>query len=93
MLDQITLLVDKTLCPHHLESIVDGVERGLWGPVGAKIVIGPGKVLSVVDGKVHVVQRMVRGTVDELFGPMTRNHVAVVDEDGPDLDTDEENHV
>lgn len=33
---------------------------------------------------------MVRGRVDVAFEEVTRDHVAVVDKDGPDLDDDEE---
>lgn len=36
---------------------------------------------------------MVRRAVDEFLRPMARNHVAVVNENGPDLDRSEENHV
>lgn len=59
----------------------------------AEIVVGPGEVLPIVDGEVHVVQCVVRGAVDEPFRPMARNHVTVVDQDGPDLDSHEEDHV
>lgn len=93
MLDHVSLLVDEALGTHHLEGVVDGVQRWLGRPVRAKVVVGPRKVLTVIDGKVHVVQRVVRRAVDELFRPMARNHVAVVDEDGPDLDGDEEDQV
>lgn len=55
--------------------------------------VGPGEVLAVVDGEVHVVQCVVSGAVDELLGPVAGDHVAVVDQDGPDLDGDEEDHV
>jgi hypothetical protein len=34
-----------------------------------------------------------RGAVDKFLRPMARNHVTVVNEDGPDLDCNEENHV
>ena len=50
-----------------------------------KVGVGPGKVLTVVDGKVHVVQSVVGRAVDVLFEPVTRNHVPVVDENSPDL--------
>lgn len=36
---------------------------------------------------------MVRGAVDEFLRPVVRNHVTVVNEDGPDLDSNEEEHV
>lgn len=72
---------------------MEGVELGLGRAVGAKVGVGPGEVLAVVDGEVHVVQGVVGGAVEELFGPVARDHVAVVDQDGPDLDGNEEDHV
>lgn len=61
--------------------------------MGAEVRVGPGEVLAVVDGEVHVVEGVMGGAVEELLGPVARDHVAVVDEDGPDLDGDEEDHV
>lgn len=58
-----------------------------------EIGIGPGEVLSVVDGEVHVVQRVVGGAVDELLGPVAGNHVAVVDENCPHLHGHEESKI
>lgn len=72
---------------------MEGVELGLGRAVGAEVGVGPGEVLAVVDGEVHVVQGVVGGAVEELFRPVARDHVAVVDQDGPDLDGDEEDHV
>lgn len=72
---------------------MEGVQLGLGCAVGAEVGVGPGEVLAVVDGEVHVVQGMVGGAVEELFRPVARDHVAVVDQDGPDLDGDEEDHV
>lgn len=86
-------LVDKTLRPHDLERVVDGVELWPGRAVRVEVVVAPGEVLAVVDGEVHVVQRVVGWAVDELLGPVTGDHVAVVDEDGPDLHGDEEDHV
>lgn len=57
------------------------------------VVVGPGKVLSVVARKVHVVEGMVSWAVDELFQPVSSDHVTVVNEDGPNLDTSKERHV
>lgn len=57
---------------------MERIQRGLRCPVRAETAVGPGEVLSIVDGEVHVVQRVVRGAVDELLRPMVRNHVTVV---------------
>jgi hypothetical protein len=93
MFDEVSLLIYKSFRSHHLESIMDRIQRRFRGPVRAKVGISPGEVLSVVDCKVHVVQCVVRRTVDELLSPMACNHVAVVNEDGPNLDTNEEDQV
>lgn len=87
------MLIHKTLGPHHLEGIVERIQRGFGGAVRTEIGVGPGEVLPIVDGEVHMVQCMVRRAVDEFLRPMARNHVAVVNENGPDLDRSEENHV
>ncbi len=58
-----------------------------------KRTIRPREILAVVDGEVHMVEGVVRGAVEEGFGPVAGDHVAVVDEDRPDLDEDEEQHV
>lgn len=89
----VPLVVDQALCPHHLERIVDGVQFGTRGAMGIEVVVAPGEVLAVVDGEVHVVQGVVGRRVYKLLGPVTRDHIAVVDEDGPDLDGNEEGHV
>ena len=34
-----------------------------------------------------------RGAVNELFHPMVPDHVTVVDQDGLDLDSNEEDHI
>jgi hypothetical protein len=52
--------------------------------------VRPGEVLAVVDGKVEVVERVVGGAVDDVLEPVARDHVRVVDEDGPDVDDDED---
>lgn len=93
LVNRVPLLIHQALGAHDLEGIVEGVELGLGGPVGAEVRVGPGEVLAVVDGEVHVVQGVVGGAVEELLGPVARDHVAVVDQDGPDLDGDEEDHV
>jgi len=72
---------------------MERIQRWLRCPVRAEIVVGPGEVLPIVDGEVHMVQCVVRGTVDELLRPMARDHVTVVNQDGPDLDSTEEGHV
>lgn len=91
--DRVSLLIHEALGAHDLECVVERVELGLWRAVGAEVGVGPGEVLAVVDGEVHVMQSVVGGAVEELFRPVTRDHVAVVDQDGPDLDSDEEDHV
>lgn len=69
------------------------VELGLGRAVRFEVAVGPGEVLAVVDGEVHVMQSVVGGTVDVLLEPVARDHVAVVDQNGPDLHQHEENHV
>lgn len=91
--DWVSLLVQESFRPHRLKGITERIKRWLWGPVRAETSVGPGEVLSIVDGKVHVVQRVVRGAVDEFLQPMARDHVPVMDQDGPDLDGNEEDHV
>ena len=72
---------------------MDGVQLGLGGAVGVEVVVAPSEVLSVVDSEVHVVQGVVRRAVDELLSPMAGDHVAVVNDNGPDLHYDEEHEV
>lgn len=57
---------------------MERIQRWLRCPVRAEKAVGPGEVLSIVDGEVHVVQRVVRGAVDELLCPMICDHVTVV---------------
>jgi hypothetical protein len=40
-----------------------------------------------------VVEGVVGGRVDDILEPVTGDHVAIVDKDGPELDNDEEEHV
>lgn len=61
--------------------------------MGAEVVVGPGEVLAVIDGKVYVVESVVRGAVDESFDPVAGEHVAVVDQDGPYLDGHEKGQI
>ena len=86
-------LIDQTLSPHNLECIMNGVEIGHGCAVRIEVVVAPGEVLAVVDGEVHVVQRVVSRAVDKLLSPVARDHVAIVDEDSPDLHSNEENRV
>lgn len=62
------------------------VKGRVRGPVGTEIAVGLWKVLTLNDCEVYVMKGVVGGTVDELLNPVTRDHVAVMDEDGPDLD-------
>lgn len=93
LLDRVALLIRKSLGLHDLDGIVERIQLRLRCSVGAEIRVGPGKVLSVVDSEVHVMQRVMRGAVDEFLGPVTCDHVAVVDEDGPDLNGHKESQV
>lgn len=61
--------------------------------MGVPVAVCPCEVLAVVAGEEHVVKSVVGGAVDELLEPVTGNHVAIVDEDSPDLNADEEEHV
>ena len=49
--------------------------------------------LAIVHGEVEMVQRMVRGTVDDRLERVSGDHVRVVDEDGPAVDDHEEAEV
>ena len=55
LFDGVALLVDEPFRVHHLQSIVERIQLRLRGAVRAEIGVGPGEVLSVVDGEVHVV--------------------------------------
>ena len=91
--DWVARLINQTLRPHNLECVVDGVEIGPGSAVRIEVVVAPGEVLAVVDSEVHVVQRVVSGTVDEFLSPVTGDHVPVVDKDSPDLHSNEEKRV
>lgn len=91
--DGLVVLVHQALGAHDLERVVEGVQLRLRGLVRAKLRVGPCEVLAVVAGEVDVVQRVVRRAVDVLLEPVACDHVAVVDEDGPDLHGEEEHHV
>ena len=91
--DWVALVIHQPLFAHDLEGFVEGVQIGLGRAVGVEVVIGPGEVLAVVAREVDVVQRVVCRAVNVLLEPVARNHVAVVDEDGPDLHRQEEHHV
>lgn len=41
--------------------------------------IRPSEILTVVDGEIKMVERMVRRAVDDLLKRVSRNHVRVVD--------------
>ena len=72
---------------------MDRVEIGSWCSVGVEVIIAPGEILPVVDGEVHVMQGMVCGAVDKLLGPVSGDHVAIVYENGPNLHSNEEEHI
>lgn len=72
---------------------MDRVELGHGSTVRVPVIVCPCEVLAVVAGEEHVVESVVGRAVDELFEPVAGDHVAVVDEDGPDLNADEEEHV
>ena len=91
--NRVALLVDETLLAHDLQSIMERVKLGLGRPVRVEVAVGPGEVLAVVDVEVHVVQRVVSRAVDVLLEPVAGDHVAVMDEDGPDLHEDEQHQV
>ena len=93
LLDQVPLLIHEPLRAHHFERVMQRIQRRLRRPVRAETAVRPGEVLAIIDGEVHVVQGVVGGAVDELFRPVAGDHVAVVDQDGPDLDGHEEDHV
>ena len=92
-MNRVALLVHESFRSHYLEGVVDRIHRWIRCPVGAEIAVGPGEILPIVDGEVHVMQCVVGGAVDELLRPMAGDHVPIVDQDGPDLDGNEEDHV
>lgn len=61
-----------------LLDVVERVERGVGMAIRATSTIGPGKVLSVVDSEVDVVEGVVCGAVDDLLKRVSRYHVRVV---------------
>jgi hypothetical protein len=93
LLNGVAILVGKSLLLHDSNGLVDGIQLGHGSSVGVPVVVGPCEVLAIVAGEVHVVERVVGGAVDKLLEPVAGNHVAIVDEDGPDLNADEEEHV
>lgn len=72
---------------------MEGIKFGARCSVGVKVAVGPSKVLAVVDGEVEMVEGVVGGAVDVFLEPMARYHVAVMDEDCPDLYQDEHGHI
>jgi len=69
------------------------VEVGLRVAIGVPDAVRPGEVLPVVDREVQVVQRVVRGPVDDVLERVAGDHVGVVNEDAPKVDGDEEEEV
>ena len=61
--------------------------------MGLPVAVAPGEVLAVVDGEVDVMQSVVGRAVNVLLEPVAADHVAVVDQDGPDLNRDEKEDV
>ena len=61
--------------------------------MGTEHAVHVGEVLAVVDGKVHVVECVMGRAVEPLISPATSHHVSVVNENGPDLDSNKEGKV
>lgn len=76
-----------------LGDVVQRVVLHARRAVAATHPVAPGKVLAVVDVEVEVVQRVMRGPVDDLFQWRVADHVAVVDQDGPAVDKDKQANV
>jgi hypothetical protein len=93
LFDGVTILVRESLLLHDPNGLVDGVQLRHGSSVGVPVVVGPCEVLAVVASKVHVVESVMSGAVDELLEPVASNHVTVVNEDSPDLNADEKEHV
>lgn len=93
LLDGVTILVRKALLLHDSNGLVDGIQLGHGSSVGVPVVVGPCEVLAIVAGEIHVVESVVGGAVNKPLEPVAGDHVAVVNEDGPDLNTDKEEHV
>ena len=68
---------------------MEGVKLGARSPVRVEVTIGPSEVLTVVHIEVQVVKGVMGRAVDVLLEPVAGNHVAIVNEDGPDLDKNE----
>lgn len=89
----LVVLIHQPLLSHDPQGFVDRVQVRPGSLVRVPVVVGPGKVLSVVARKVHVVEGVVSWAVDELFQPVSSDHVTVMNEDGPDLDQSKEHHI
>jgi len=89
----VALLIHQSLFSHDLQRRVDRVQVRARCHVRVKEVVSPGEILPIVVVEIHVVQRVMGRAVDEFLEPVARDHVAVMDEDGPDLHENEQHHV
>ena len=76
-----------------LQDVVHGVQCRLRLTARATPLVCPSEVLPIVDGEVQMVQRMVGGSVDNVFKRVAGDHVRVMDEDGPDVDENKHSEV
>jgi hypothetical protein len=59
----------------------------------AKRNVAPCEILTIVYFEVHMMQSMMGRVVYELTSPMSTNHITIVNEDCPELNSDEKTHV
>lgn len=72
---------------------MEKIQHWLRSPERTETIVGRGGIITIVDGEVHVIQRVMRGAVDELLCPMARSRVTVLNQDSPDLNRNEEEQV
>ena len=76
-----------------LVHLMHGVKVAGRLSVGVAHPVCPGEVLPVVHCEVHVMQRMMCGSVDDLLQWVVRDHVRIVYQDRPHIDENKEDQV
>jgi hypothetical protein len=62
-------------------------------PIRTSHAIRPGEVLTIIHRKMDMVLRVMRRSIDDVLERMTGDHVRIVNEYGPEIDSDEEGKV
>lgn len=89
----ISLFVYQPLLSHNPECIMKRIQIRTRRPMRLEVVVGPCKVLPVIDSEIHVMQCVVGRAVDILLKPVARDHVTIMDENCPHLHQNEKNHI